>query len=323
MKIRYLLSAFALALVAASSATAGADETAPVLLASGRIDEAITALHGQINSSPNDAVAQNLLCRAYLTLRQWDRGISACEKAVAIEPGNGEYHLWLGRIYGGKADDSGPFTAARLAGHVRTEFETAVKLLPNSVDAHSDLAEFYLEAPGIVGGGRDKAIQQANSLAQLDAARAHWVNARIAEKKKDLRTAEAEYRAAIDTSNGSASGWLNLGLFYRHRERYNEMEQALIHVRPAPLDRPDALVDAADILIHSQRNLQEAAELLRAYLNSNKKVEQAPAFKAHYLLGTACEKLGDKRAAMAEYKSALTLAREFQPAQQALQRMNR
>src|SRR5207247_3710943 len=194
---------------------------------------------------------------------------------------------------------------------------------PKTPDARTDLAEFYLEAPGIVGGGRDKALQQAQTLAQFDPGRAHWVSARVAEKKKDLATAEAEYRAAIEASHGSASAWLNLGLFYRHRERYNDMEQALTHVRSAPLDRPDALVDAAEILIHSQRNLPEAVELLRAYLNSEKKVEQAPAFKVHYLLGAAAEKSGDKKTASTEYKSALTLAREFQPAYQALKRMNR
>jgi tetratricopeptide (TPR) repeat protein len=323
MTMRYVFALLVIAVFTASSATAGADEAAPALLSSGRVDEAITALRGQINSSPNDAVAHNLLCRAYFTLGQWDRGISACEKAVALAPENGQYHLWLGRIYGEKADGSGPWTAARLAGRVRTEFETAVKLLPNSVDARSDLAEFYLEAPGIVGGGRDKATQQVTPLAQLDPARAHWVSARIAEKKKDFATAETEYRAAIEASHGGASAWLNLGLFYRHRERYNDMEQALTHVRPAPLDRPDALVDAAEILIHAQRNLQEAVDLLRTYLNSSQKVEQAPAFKVHYLLGAAAEKLGDKQGAATEYTSALALAKEFQPAQQALQRMNR
>ena len=101
------------------------------------------------------------------------------------------------------------------------------------------------------------------------------------------------------------------------------MEQALSHVRLAPLDRADSLVDAAEILIHSQRNLQEALSLLRAYLNSSSKVEQAPAFKAHYLLGTADEKLGDKQSAAAEYRTALGLAKEFQPARRALERVNR
>jgi tetratricopeptide (TPR) repeat protein len=320
--MRRVLGILILAVLAVASATAGADETAPGLLAAGRVDEAIAALHGQITASPNDAVAHNLLCRAYFSLGEWDHGISACEKAVSLAPQDSQYHLWLGRAYGEKADKSGAFAAARLAGKVRNEFEAAVNLNPNNVEARSDLAEFYLEAPGIVGGGSDKAVQQANSLSKLNPARAHWVNARLAEKRKDFATAEKEYRAAIDGSHGSASAWLNLALYYRHRDQFNEMEQALGRVRSAPLDRPDALVDAAEILIHSQRNLKEAVDLLQTYLNSSSQVEQAPAFKVHYLLGTAAEKLGNKQNAAAEYRTALSLAREFQPAQQALQRVN-
>jgi Tfp pilus assembly protein PilF len=314
---------FMVAVVAVSPAAAGLDETVPAMIASGRVDEALTALQGQINASPNDATAHNLLCRAYFSLGQWDRGTSECERAVSLAPENSQFHLWLGRIYGEKADKASFLAAAGLARRVRDEFEKAVHLNPKNVDARTDLAEFYLEAPGIVGGGRDKAQAQAESLLSLDPGRAHWVRARIAEKKKDFTTAEQEYRAAIEASHGSASAWLNLGLFYRHRERRDEMEQTLSHVRGAPLDRPDALVDAAEILLHSQRNLPEVLQLLRAYLNSSAKVEQAPAFKVHYLLGTADEKLGDQQGAAAEYRSALDLAHEFEPAQQALQRVNR
>lgn len=323
MNLRRLLFAFVLGFLTVVPAVAGADESAPALLASGRVDEAIAALHGQIEHSPNDAMAHNLLCRAYFSLGQWDRGISDCEKAVTLAPDNSQYHLWLGRIYGEKADKSSFMTAAGLARRVVREFEAAVHLNPKSVDAHSDLAEFYLEAPGIVGGGRDKAEQQASVLQGLDPARAHWVNARIAEKKKDFATAESEYRSAIEASHGSASSWLNLGLFYRHREKSDEMVQALLHVRSAPVDRPDALVDAAEILIRSQRELPEAVQLLKAYLKSGKQVEQAPVFKVHYLLGSAQEKLGDKQNATAEYQAALELAKEYQPARQALQRVNR
>jgi tetratricopeptide (TPR) repeat protein len=94
-------------------------------------------------------------------------------------------------------------------------------------------------------------------------------------------------------------------------------------VRKAPLDRPDALVDAAEILLRAQRDLPEAVQLLDGYLKSKSKVEQAPVFKVHYLLGTAQEKLGDKQSAAAEYRQALELANEFQPARQALERVNR
>jgi tetratricopeptide (TPR) repeat protein len=230
--------------------------------------------------------------------------------------------LWLGRIYGEKADTSSFVTAAGLARRVRSEFEIAVRLNPGNIDARSDLAEFYLEAPGMVGGGRDKAEAQASSLAAIDPISAHGVKARIAEKRKDFPAAEQELRAAINASHGSASAWLNLGLFYKHRQQFDPMEKALQHVRSAPLDRPEALVDAAEILIHSQRNLPEATQLLRAYLTSNAKVEQAPAFKVHFLLGAANEELGRKKDAATEYRTALSMAKEFRPAQQALQRVS-
>ena len=321
--MRCLLSLLVIGVVGVSIATAGADETAPSLIANGRVDEAIASLHGQISASPNDAQAHNLLCRAYFSLGEWDRGISDCERAVALAPNNSQFHLWLGRIYGEKADTASFMTAAGLARRVRSEFEIAVRLSPNNVDARSDLAEFYIEAPAIVGGGQGKAEAQANSLVTIDPACAHFVKARIAEKKGNFAAAEREYHEAIAVGHGSASAWLNLGLFYKHRAQFDQMEQALQHVRTSRLDRSDALVDAAEILIHAQRNLPEAKQLLQAYLASSSLVEQAPAFKVHFLLGNTHEKLGHKQDAASEYKLSLSLAKEFRPAQQALQRVSR
>jgi Tfp pilus assembly protein PilF len=305
------------------TAIAVADDSAPSLLAQGRVDDAITNLRGQISSSPNDPEAHNLLCRAYYTLGEWDSGISNCERAVSLEPGNSRYHLWLGRVYGEKADKANFMTAAGLAKKVHTEFETAVQLNPNNVDARTDLAEFYLEAPGIVGGGRDKAEAQAQTLAGIDPAKAHWVNARIDEKKKDLAGAEKEYRAAIESSHGSASAWLHLAQFYKHSGRLDQMDDAIRHVASAPLDQADVLVDAAHLLLDTNRDLPEATKLLRRYVSSASTVEQAPVFKAHYLLGTVLEKQGDKQGAAQEYRTSLTLARSFSVAQEALNRVNR
>jgi tetratricopeptide (TPR) repeat protein len=322
--MRLLMSVIVSAVFSISIATAAwADEAAPALIANGHVDEAIAALQGRISTSPNDALAHNLLCRAFFSLGDWDQGISECERAVSLAPANGQFHLWLGRVYGEKADKSGLIKAASLARKVRNEFETAVHLNPKSVDARSDLAEFYLEAPSIVGGGRDKAEQQANSLAALDPSTADWIKARIAEKQGDFTAAERDYQQAITASHGSASTWLNLGLFYKHRAQYDPMERALLHVRTAALDRPDALVDAAEILIHTQRNLPESVQLLRTYLSSTSKVEQAPLFKVYYLLGSADEKLGERKNAAHEYQTALDLAHEFRPAQEGLQRVNR
>ncbi len=306
-----------------AAALAAADESAPALLAAGRADDAITTLHSKINAYPNDAEAYNLLCRAHFSMGDWDRGISACEKAVALAPDNSRYHMWLGRIYGEKADGSNFFSAASLAGKVRTEFEAAVRLDPNNVDARSDLGEFYLEAPGIVGGGRDKAEAQAQALAALDPAKADYLKGRIAEKKKDLLTAEKEYRAAIEASHGSALTWFNLALFFRHQQRWNDMEEAIQHAVSAQVDRPEIIMESGEVLLRSGRNVPTAVQYLRRYLALNSKVEEAPAFKAHYLLGTALEKQGDKQGAAQEYRAALSLAKNFSRAQEALDRLNR
>jgi tetratricopeptide (TPR) repeat protein len=231
--------------------------------------------------------------------------------------------MWLGRAYGEKANDVIFFKAASLAGKVRNEFEAAVRLDSNNVDARSDLGEFYLEAPGMVGGGRDKAEAQAQALATLDAGKSHYLNGRIAEKKKDLATAEKEYRAAIEATHGSALTWFNLALFYRHQQRWDAMEDAINHATSAQVDRPEILMESGEILIRSGRNFPAAVRFLRRYLALNSKVEEAPAFKAHYLLGTALEQQGDKQAAAQEYRAALSLAKDFSRAQEALDRLNR
>ncbi|MGA8272850.1 MAG: tetratricopeptide repeat protein [Candidatus Sulfotelmatobacter sp.] len=291
------------------------------LLADGRVDQAVQKLEQQIQATPT-AEAYNLLCRAHFELDAWDAGIPACERAVSLAPDNGLYHLWLGRIYGEKADRTSFLKAAGLAKKVRTEFERAVEFAPNSCEARTDLAEFYLEAPGIVGGGQDKARAQADVLLSLNPGMAHWVKARIAQKNKDAATAEREYRAAIDATDGGARAWLNLAGFYRHNNRLDEMEQALRTMETRPLDHPAALMDGASMLFRSGRSYPMAIRFVQRYLASNT-VEEWPAFKAHYLLGELLEKQGDRQSAAGEYRTALSMAHTFTVAQDGLQRVAR
>ena len=297
-------------------------QTPQDLLSAGRVDQAIQTLEQQIRTSPT-AEASNLLCRAHFELGAWDAGIRACEKASSLAPDNGLYHLWLARIYGEKADRAGFLSAAGLAGKVRTEFERAVELSPNSWEARTDLAEFYLEAPAIVGGGKDKARAQAALLTPLNAAMAHWVLARIAQKNKDNATAEQEYRAAIEASHGGARAWTNLAGFYRNTRRLDDMEQALRTMESSPVDRPAALVDGASLLLRTGRDYPMAVRLLRRYIASSNTVEEAPVFKAHCMLGEVLEKQGDRSAAAEEFRAALALAHAYRPALDGLSRVTR
>jgi len=313
--LRLLLPALLLLLTLQFASAATPQE----LLAAGRVDEAIPILKQQIASHPTDAESHNLLCRAYFMLEEWDRGIEACERARDVDPQKSLYHLWLGRIYGEKADHAGFLSAAGLAKKVRASFERAVQLDPRSWEARTDLAEFYLEAPSIVGGGRDKARAQADEIMALNPARADWVRAKIAEKEKDSAAAEREYRAAISASHSGARAWFDLGYFLYHAGRLDEMGQAMQTVESSPLDRPESLRDAASVLLRAGRDYPLAIRFLRRYLASP--VEEAPAFKAHDMLGQLLEKQGDRKAAAEEFRAALALAHTYHGAQEDLKRV--
>ena len=291
------------------------------LLAAGRVDEAIQTLQRQISQSPADAESYNLLCRAYFMLEEWDHGIAACERARDLDPTKSLYYLWLGRIYGQKADRAGFWSAAGMAKKVRTSFERAVELDPSSWEARTDLAEFYLEAPGIVGGGKEKARAQADAILPLNPAMAHWVAAHIAEKSKDVTSAEREYRAAVTASHSGARAWLDLASFLRRSNRFGEMEQALRNLESCTVDHPPSLMDGAGMLLRTGRDLSLAERLLRRYLASP--AEEEPAFKAHDLLGQLLEKQGNRQAAAEEYRAALALAHNYARAQEDLKRVER
>jgi Flp pilus assembly protein TadD len=311
------MAPFALLLL---TATASVADSARDMLQAGRVDDAITTLNGRLSSAPSDAGSANLLCRAYFTLEQWDRAESSCKRAVALDPHNGSYHRWLGHVYGEEADRASFLTAVGLARKTREELERAVELNPDDIDSRVDLSEFYIEAPGIVGGGEDKARAQARQIGDKDPAHEHWVYARIAEKKHDMATAEREYHRMIEASNGDSEAWLNLALFYSHAKRYDEMERALVATSQAPISKPDVLVDVAQNLYRTGRNFTLAVKVIKRYFALGP-VEEAPAFKAHYLLGMLLEKQGDKAGAAREYQASLALARQFELAQQALIRV--
>ena len=316
-----LFSLLAVGPVGASSS----NETNPEsLLRNGRADDAIKVLQKTLNEGNQDAgQSHNLLCRVYIGLGKLDPAIKECEMAVKSNPSNGAYHLWLGRAYGNKAEKANPFAAIGLAKKARENFEKAVELNGDDVLARTDLAEFYIESPGIVGGGQDKARAQADSIAAHDEAAAYWVKARLDEKAKNYPSGEENYKAALKASNNDAWGWVNLASFYRRQGRLTEMDDAIRKAASAHKTRTNVFVDAASLLIRTGRSLPDAASLLVKYLSSSTtKDEDAPTFRAHFMLGQVMEKQGNKADATKEYEAALQLASDYQPARDALKRVN-
>jgi len=301
---------------------AGADADPAALLKAGKADQAIHALNLEIKRAPKDARWYNLLCRVYYQLELWDDSMRMAEKALALDPQNSSYHLWLGRAMGRKAEDANPFTAFGLARKVKIEFERAVALDKDNLPARADLSEYYLEAPGFLGGDKNKAKQQADYVVEHDRALASYIYARVQEKQGSTG-AEAEYKKAIAASSQPARYWVELAHYYRRTGRLGEMEDAIRHSVTVVQQGEPSEFDAAALLLHSGRNFAAATQILRHYVSVEDPSEDGPAFRAHYLLGVLLEKQGKKKEAAAEFQTALNMASEYRPAQDALARVSR
>jgi len=316
--MKYLYSKFAaiLALLFLLASLGFGSPATNDLLASGRMNEAVSSL-----GSNGDAESLNFLSRAYFAMENWDEAVRYGERAVQLDPNNAWYHLWLGREYGRKAGDSKPFSAAANAKKAKSEFERAVQLDPSNVAARLDLAQYYTEAPGIMGGGVEKARDQAAHVAKYDPGTAHLILARVAEKQKQYPEAESEFRAAIQQAKNPADMWLQLADFYRERGRLDDM-QAAVHSAMAQPNKPaDSYFDAGRVLYEGGRDYASAVQYLQRYLASGGLIESAPAFRAHYLIGQLNEKMGRTAAAVSEYQASINLASGFAPARTALTRV--
>ncbi len=323
MRIPARLTVAGLGVVAAAGVFAFAQAGAGAQLAqanaalqAGEADKAITALDGLIKAG-GSAEAYNLKCRVEFALEQWDRAASDCEEAVKLDGQNSDDHMWLARALGEKASRASFLSAYSLAKRVRAEFEAAARLNPNNGAALADLGHFYYEAPGAVGGGMDKAEGVAAQLDKFDPVRAIELRGEIAEQRKDYVTAERDFKAAIAKSPHPAIQWMSLAGFYRHRERWTEMESAVRSGQSAAERDKRASVafyNGADVLHSANRDTPLAVKMLEDYLGGTGKTEEAPAFVAHTRLARLMDQLGDAAGASRERAAALALAHEYKPA---------
>jgi len=287
-------------------------------LQAGDADKALALLSPLPATGAGADQAQNLLCRVRFTLKQWSQAAAECQQAVKLNGNNSGYHMWLGRVLGQEASHANVFSAYGDAKNSLSEMQAAVKLDPQNGPALSDLGDYYAQAPGIAGGGIDKAQAIAAQLDKVDAGRAAQLRGDIAMAQKNYAAAEQDYKQAAAVSPAPADQWAVLATFYRERKQWTDLDSAIQScvVAGAKSKGPDpGLYDGAGVLIAAKRNPQVAAQMLASYLSGSSLTEDAPAFIAHIRLARLKQQLGDAAGAQQEFAAAANLAKEFNPSQ--------
>jgi cytochrome c-type biogenesis protein CcmH/NrfG len=244
-------------------------------------EESLKVLHA---IPERDAAVYELLGRDYFMLGEYKKATDALENAVAAEPRNSDYVLWLGRAYGRRAETSNPFSAMGHASKARQYFERSVDLNPKNIEALNDLLEYYLEAPGFMGGGMEKAKATVARISQADPGEGQWAQSKMDEKHKEMASAEEHLRRALELNPQKAGRFIDLARFLAKQGRFQESDQNFARAERIAPDNPKLLYERADVYIKSGRNLDLAKNLLKQYLSARITPEDPPKADARKLL---------------------------------------
>ena len=220
--MRMRVQSFLILVVVASSAGAQDRDRGTLLFQAGNWEAARTEFSRMVDLNSRDAHAHYYLARLGLLSDEPDVAADHLAQAIDIDPTTSEYHFAYCRALGLQALRASKFKQPFLARHMRSECERAVELDSNNIDARDRLVDFYVRAPGFMGGGVSKALEQSDAIARVSAMRGRLSAARIAIQQEDAGHAQRELEAAITFAPDSLRPYLALASWHIQQKIWSQ-----------------------------------------------------------------------------------------------------
>jgi tetratricopeptide (TPR) repeat protein len=355
--VRLLASAAAIVVAATTGAP---DAPTRALIESGRFKQARAILEPRVKADPSDAEAAALLARTRAAFGDLEAALPLAEAAVKLEPRVADYHWQLAAIVGEMAEHAGVFRQMGLARRFRAEAEAAIALDPAQVDAREGMMQYYLEAPALLGGDRNKANAMVEEIARLDPVRGllarvdflrqtkspddvepllrqaveaartprekiaainALVSAYLALRPPKLDAAEPQARALAALDPTGPSGYTALAIVYATGGRLDDLDAALTAAERAVPDNANAFFQAGRVLLARGGDMARAERCFRKYLTVEPEAGQPTLARAHWRLALVLEKEGRRREAIAELEQATRLEPDLDSAKKDLKRL--
>jgi tetratricopeptide (TPR) repeat protein len=271
-------------------------------------------------ATPKDVTPVLYLGKIAMAQNDGDESVKQFEQCVKIDDNNSDCHAWLGNALGNAAMRASKFKLPFIAKRTKKEFDRAVELDPRNTEARWGELQYYMQAPGFLGGSMDKAREQAAEMDKYDKLRGALAYAALAEKEKRTAEAEAAYQRAVAAAPDSVVGYNGLVNLYVREKRWNEAFATLDRIAarlPSEGNIPLAVARVAYLSGEQLPRGEEAAKQWIANPPKNASVNSQAA--AHLRLGNIYEKTNRKELARAEYEKALRLNPKLEDAKKALE----
>jgi tetratricopeptide (TPR) repeat protein len=275
---------------------------------SGRYNRAVDTLNSAIAKSPDDASLHFLLGQSYYQLGEFPRAAASFERAVQLAPKDSEYRDWLAKSYGRRAEESVFLSAMSWARKTHREFEIAVELNPENIEARRDLIRFEMNAPSVVGGGDDKALKHIDALEKINPIQGQLARGEFFATKKRMPEADAVFAKILESNSDQAGVYFEVSDYYRDRPNAEKMAEAVDkaeHIDPE--DRRLKYYKGV-LLVMEGKSSSEAEMLLKSYVATvPDNSDLPPHAAAREWLGKLYESLGRIAEAAEEYRLSLSL----------------
>lgn len=290
----------------------------------GRYNRVVDALNTAVSLSPEDSSLHFLLGKSYYQLRDYPRAAASLERAVQLSPKVSEFHDWLGRAYGRRAEESIFLSAMGWARKTHREFEIAVQLDPRNFEAQRDLIRFEINAPGVVGGGDDKALKHIDELEKIDSLQGQLARGEFFATKRRVPEADALFAKILESDTDRVGVYFEVGDYYRDRPDADKMAAAIDKAERIDPDDRRLRFYKGVLLVMEKRNPAEAELLLKSYLATvPDNSDLPPHAAAREWLGKLYESLGRYSEATREYRMSLSLDPHNKAVEEELKRVEK
>ena len=242
------------------------------------------------------------------------------DKAAQLDPRSSEYHLWLARAIGVQAQNANVVKQPFLARRIKAAVDKSIALGPDNIDAREMRWQFYSFAPGIMGGGDDKARAEAAEIMRRNRYRGQLIVLSAARRSKDQTGVEPAFKTLVadfPDSIGPVSSYSSWMVDKARTAEAFALIDAFQKRRPSD---PVALYQVGRLAAVTGEQLNRGEAALWKYLTSAPppSVSVPTLSNAHFRIGNIQEKRGDKAAARAEYELAIKLDGRNEAAKRAL-----
>jgi Flp pilus assembly protein TadD len=231
-----------------------------------------------------DAAVYELTGKNYFMLGEYEKAIHSLEKAIAGAPAVSDYYLWLGRAWGRRAETGGVLLAPGRASKARQALEKAIALDPRNGEAMNDLFEYYLNAPGVLGGGAEKAEALAKRIEHERPAEYHHELSQLADRKKQYSDALSHLRKAMEMAPHELGRVLDVARYLAKLGRMDESDTYFAQAGKRWPDSPALAFAQAKTYVDYHREPDRSRQLLEQYLKAKITPEDPPKQAAEKLL---------------------------------------